>query len=198
MVRDLREPIPNPTLWMDLFYLSYMIRFMNLSQQLKMRRMNLGLSLAQVAERAGTSMATLSRYENGWQRFEVYTLKKLATVLGCRLHIELVVPETKALPSNATTPASVARSLKRLFWDKPLKAMDLKQHPVWVVARVLEMGRLEDIHTLEAFMGRDRFLECIADVRFSSRRTEIFWKHILEREGVPCTKKCFQREAGSY
>ena len=42
-----------------------------ISRQLRARREEIGLSLAQLARRADTSAATLSRYETGWSRFEV-------------------------------------------------------------------------------------------------------------------------------
>ena len=49
---------------------------LTISRQLRDRRQQLGLSLTQLARRADTSAPTLSRYENGWSRFEVATLQK--------------------------------------------------------------------------------------------------------------------------
>jgi len=55
------------------------------SAQLRRRRQERGVSLGRLARRANTSVATLSRCENGWTRFELQTLEKLAAALDCRL-----------------------------------------------------------------------------------------------------------------
>jgi transcriptional regulator with XRE-family HTH domain len=163
-----------------------------ISEKLKKRRLEAGLSLAQLARRANTSVATLSRYENGWQRFELYTLRKLATALGCRLQVELEPIET---PSSKRRKASGIRELQRLFWDRRLRSRDLDQYPLWVLERVLEYGSLEDVRSLAERMGQKRFLERVAQVRFKSARAENFWHLILQREGVSCTKKFSRKEA---
>lgn len=102
----------------------------------------------------------------------------------------------KTDPADAPLAARIAR-LGRLFWDRPLGAGDLERYPRWVVARVLDHGTLEDIALLVAIWGRRRFLEETARARFSSPKTERFWRRILEREGVACTRKSFPRTAWS-
>jgi transcriptional regulator with XRE-family HTH domain len=167
-----------------------------ISEQLRQRRKEVGLTLAEVARRAGTSAATISRYESGWDRFEVYTLQKLASALACRLEISLE-PLERGAPKPS--PEALVERLSRLFWDKELTVCDLEQYPAWVVGRVLEYGALEDVHLLMEFMGRKEFLQTICEVRFSSPRTENFWKRILEREGFECTKKFSRNTAtGSW
>lgn len=157
------------------------------SQQLRQRRQELGLSLADVARRAGTSAATLSRYENGWTRFETYTLRKLAVALGCELRIELHPKATGAAPS-AGRAAAVER-LGRLFWDRPLDAADLEDCPVWVLERVLDYGNLEDVHMLQGLMGRRSFLDVASKATRVSPRTQSLWRQILELEGMQCTTR---------
>jgi transcriptional regulator with XRE-family HTH domain len=158
-----------------------------ISDQLKRRRLDLGLSLAAVARRAGTSAATLSRYEHGWTRFETHTLRKLALALNCELHITLF-PTDKRTPTARTAQAA-AKQLARLFWDHPLTPRDLEAHPVWVVERVLEYGTLADVALLRDRMGRKAFLAATASAQRLSPRTATFWKHMLHMEGIPCTKK---------
>jgi len=168
------------------------MREKSISEKIKGRRLEMGLTMSQVARRANTSVATLSRYENGWQRFELYTLRKLATALGCRLQVDLV-----PLPSSTSEHGSVSgvERLRRLFWDRRLRRRDLDEYPVWVLERVLEYGSLEDVGFLVAKMGRKRFLESVGRVRFKSARTENFWRQLLTREGVSCTKRFSRREA---
>jgi transcriptional regulator with XRE-family HTH domain len=164
-------------------------------RQIRARREELGLTLAEVARRAGTSAATLSRYESGWTRFEVYTLRKLATALGCDLVITLQPKDKRPEPPS---PAGVVRRLRRLFWDQRLAVKHLEENLLWVVERVLELGDLDDIRLLVGFMGRETFLQRVADARFSSEKSRAFWQRILAREGVPCTTRSFRDEAASF
>ena len=168
-------------------YDKYMRMKAGISEQLKRRRLALGLSLTEVARRAGTSAATLSRYEHGWTRFETYTLRKLALALNCELQITLF-PTDKRTP-RARTVHQAAKQLARLFWDHPLTPKDLEAYPVWVVERVLEYGTLADVELLRDQMGRKAFLAATASAQRMSPRTANFWKHMLHMEGIPCTKK---------
>ena len=175
-------------------YDNSMTELWNISRQIGARRKRLGLSLSQLARRVNTSPATLSRYENGWSRFEVATLRKLATALDCELVVEL-----RPRPRWVETPApeDVVRQIGRLFWDQKLTADHLEEHRLWVVERVLELGSLGDVRMLAAFLGREELLRLAAEARFSSDRTRAFWRQVLEREGMQCTRKFSRTEAAS-
>lgn len=168
-----------------------------ISSQLRRQREVLGLSMAEVARRAGTSVASLSRYESGWSRFEVYTLKKLASALGCEVDITLrPVQSVRPVPVDR---AEAVHRLKRLFWDHDLTPDDLESCPVWVAERVLDYGQLEDIHLLRGVLGPDAFLRIVAaSVNRLSPRTRALWLQLLDMEGVPCTKACFRDTAWNY
>jgi len=166
----------------------------NLSRQIGARRKRLGLSLGQLARRANTSPATLSRYENGWSRFEVSTLRKLATALDCDLEVTL---QPRPRWVEQPTAENVVRQIRRLFWDLDLTASHLEEHPLWVVERVLENGSLGDVRILAAFLGRETLLGLAGEARFSSDRTRVFWRQVLEREGMTCTRRFSREEAAS-
>jgi len=166
----------------------------DISRQIGERRKRLGLSLSQLARRVNTSPATLSRYENGWSRFEVATLRKLATALDCELVVELR-PRPRWV--EQPTGEQVVQQIGRLFWDQILTIDHLEKHPLWVVERVLEYGNLGDIRILAAFFGREDLLRLASEARFSSDRTQTFWQQILEREGMQCTRKFSREEASS-
>lgn len=163
---------------------------------LKKRRLALGLTLAQVARKSGTSISALSRYENRWHRFELATLDKLAAALRCRLAVRLE-PLEDTIPEDRKTAGEVISQIERLFWDKKPRPEDLTGYPRWIMERVLEFGNLTDVRTLIGHFGRGDFLDLVSTCRFSSRRTAVFWENILKRESPGCTRKRFPRAAGS-
>ena len=156
------------------------------SDQIKSRRTELGLSLRELARRTGTSAATLLRYEKGWDRFELFTIRKLASALGCQVKIAL-----EPLPAGRTSASSTAvlKRIRRLFWDYPLTRNELEKYPSWVVQRVLEYGTLDDVRGLISLLGRKTFMDVVDGSRFLSPKTESFWKAMMKQEGRPCTRK---------
>jgi len=170
-----------------IIYDNSMNQELTISEQLKHRRQSLGLSLSELARRAGTSAATISRYEKNWTRFEVYTLRKLATALDCDLKLSFQAKPGRK--SSALSNGDIIARLGRLFWDHKLTKDDLTNHPMWVVERVLEYGKLDDVDLLRETMGRKTFLDLVAASGRLSPRTRNFWNQILNMEGVKCTKK---------
>jgi len=170
-----------------------MNEILSVSDQLKRRRQEAGLSLSELANRVGTSAATLSRYEHGWTRFETNTLRKLATSLGCELRITLV-PRHSLIPTRFSK-AKAVKQLARLFWDHHLVPSDLDHHRVWVAERVLEYGTLQDVSALRSVLGNDHFLTTVALATRVSPRTAVFWQQLLKQEGIRCTKKSYRNTA---
>jgi transcriptional regulator with XRE-family HTH domain len=170
-------------------------RLWDISRQLGARRKRLGLSLSQLARKVNTSPATLSRYENGWSRFEVSTLRKLATALDCDLVVKL---QPRPRWVEQPTAENVVQQVGRLFRDQELDIVHLEERSLSVVEHVLEHGSLGDIRILTAFYGRERLLSLAARATFSSNRTRAFWRQVLEREGVACTRESSQIEAASF
>ncbi len=169
---------------------------LSISEKLRNRRLERGFSLTELARLADTSPATLSRYENGWTRFEVSTLRKLAMALGCRLSIEFVPSELSK--KTGIRESELIDELKRLFWDSDFNSWILDKHPVWAVKRVLESGQLKDVHSLQILMGRDLFLESVLKITRMSPKTMVFWNNILKKEGMPCMKKSSRKTAWNF
>src|SRR5437870_13329252 len=94
--------------------------------QIRRLRQARGWTLAELARRAGTSAPTLHRYENGWDRFELGTLRRIAAALEARLEIRLV-SAARARP-RGPRPAALLRLIAPLFWDRDLSATDLARH----------------------------------------------------------------------
>jgi transcriptional regulator with XRE-family HTH domain len=157
-----------------------------ISADLRRMRKARKMPLSRLARLAGTSVATASRYESGWTRFELATLRRLATALGYRMEISWHLLDGGA---PRETEADLVRRLGRLFWDRALQPGDMEQYPRWVVGRVIQFGKVADIRALSEFFGRGRFLTIVADLRMPSAKMERFWLGLLRLEGIPCTKK---------
>ncbi len=167
----------------------------NISELLKKWRKKRGLSLSQLAERVATSPATISRYENGWQRFQLYTLREIAAALNCRLHVDLIpINNHKSRYSDA----DAIRRLKRLFWDRNINKRDLLKYQEWAIKRILEYGNLEDAKLIIKILGKRKFLQKVMEVKFSSKKTDNFWQNILKKENIVCMRKFSQSKEKNY
>jgi len=162
------------------------MRGCGVSADLRRLRKTRRMPLSRLARLAGTSAATLSRYENGWNRFELATLRKLATALGYRLEIVWSPMEQQGV---LETEAQLGQRLGRLFWDRRLRRGDVQQYPAWIVGRVIQYGKIADILALATYLGREQFLRILSDLRMPSPKSERFWRAILRLEGVSCTKR---------
>ena len=135
------------------------------------------LSLKELAAEIGTSVSALHRYESGWDRFEVRTLRRLARALDARLEISLEARDALHA-SGRETPTLLADRLRPLFWDVDLTADHLKNHPQWVLRRVLQYGDWEDVHRARKHFGDDAVREA-ADHRSVDARTRRLWQLVL-------------------
>lgn len=151
-----------------------------IGQQIRILRMERGWTLAELAKRAGTSAPTLHRYENGWERFEVATLRRLALALGSTLNISLEPIRTEEQHASPTR-RKLVRILTPLFWDHLLQESDLDEYPEWVLRRVLMFGNTRQVSASRAFFGDDA-VRAAATHREIDERTQNYWQLILAEE----------------
>lgn len=135
------------------------------------------MTLQQLADKVGTSASALHRYETGWDRFEVATLRRIATALGAHLDVRLIESRTVERPS----PAALVEQLAPLFWDKRLTVVDLEAHPAWVLSRVLRLGDWVQVRAARSFFG-DAAIRDVIGRRGMDARTRAYWKVMLGRE----------------
>lgn len=148
--------------------------------QIRGLRQQRGWTLADLAQRAGTSAPTLHRYESGWERFELETLRRLAAALGTSLRVDfepLRIESEQALPSKE----ELARRLRPLFWDRRLEPEDLDHYPHWVLRRVLMFGDREQVAAIRRYFGED-CLRRAAEHREVDPRTRNYWRLLLSSE----------------
>lgn len=150
-----------------------------LGQQIRALRQERGWTLAELARRAGTSGPTLHRYENGWDRFELDTLRRIGTALGARLEVRLVPAFSPRPPARSLSGAALVKRLAPLFWDHPLRESDLADHQGWVLERVLTAGNLSQVRAVRSYFG-DQAVLCAAKRRGVDPRTRQYWQLILE------------------
>ncbi len=148
--------------------------------QIRRMRLSRGWSLAELAGRAGTSAPALHRYESGWNRFEVATLRKIARALGARLEIS-IIQEKRTKPKKRLKPEQLIMILSPLFWDKKLTHSDLHDYPTWVLGRVLMFGEMRQVKAAREFFGNDLIEKAIA-LRVVDARTRNYWNMILHGE----------------
>lgn len=148
-----------------------------LGSQIRSLRRAAGLTLEGLARRTGTSAPTIHRYESGWDRFELATLRRIAAALGAALEVRLVPgpdPARAGLPSRA----GLRRLLAPLFWDRDLSTEDLETSQEWVIARVLTAGSLEQVRAVRAAFGDRAILRAVRR-RDVDTRTRNYWRLIL-------------------
>jgi len=59
-----------------------------------------------------------------------------------------------------------------------------------------DMG-LDDVRALIGHLGRGEFTRLVGGARLESARTRAFWRHMLEKEGVACTREFSREEAAN-
>ena len=152
--------------------------------QIRHLRRERGLTLSDLAQLANTSAPTMHRYESGWDRFELNTLRKIAAALGAALEVRLI--PTPELPSSVEpTPEEVLTLVAPLFWDHKLQRADLERHRDWVLGRVLMFGSQTQVRAVRRYYGDSAILKAIRR-RETDSRTRNYWEVILEE---PCTPK---------
>lgn len=151
-----------------------------IGHQIRHLRKTRGWSLAELARRAGTSAPSLHRYENGWDRFEVATLRRIAGALGTHLEINLV---SAGETGDASPPGkrALVRLISPLFWDRNLEQEDLGHWPVWVIGRVLMFGNMAQAKAVRRFYG-DEALRAAVAARGVDKKTRTFWSAVLGEE----------------
>lgn len=82
--------------------------------------------------------------------------------------------------------------MERYFWEVDVDRMDLEKHKNYVIERVLDWGKTDDVKWLLARYGKEGIKEALRQRRGLSRSTAVFWADMLDldkRKEVACLKK---------
>ena len=152
--------------------------------QIRHLREKRGLTLSALARLVGTSAPAMHRYESGWDRFELNTLRKIATALGAALEVRLV-PSPERAPSSRPDARKLLALVAPLFWDREIEESDLGNYRNWVLGRVLMFGTGTQVKAARSYFGDEAIRRTIGRREIDSR-TRNYWKLIL---GEACTQK---------
>lgn len=152
--------------------------FLPLGPQIRRLREARGWSLAVLAERIGTSPSALHRYEGGWERFELATLRRIAAALDARLDVRLVGGTPTRESGRKPSAEAFVLLLAPLFWDKPLAVADLGRHPQWVLRRVLMFGNRQQVAAARRHFGDDAVRQAVLH-REVDAKTYNYWQLVL-------------------
>jgi transcriptional regulator with XRE-family HTH domain len=83
---------------------------MDAAREIRAARLRAGLTQAALAERAGTSQATLSAYESGRKEPSVRTLGRILDAAGARLTVELAMQRNGQILSDVISLAEALPS----------------------------------------------------------------------------------------
>lgn len=155
-----------------------------IGSQIRSIRKARGLSLRELALKAGTSAPSMHRYEGGWDGYSFSTLRNIAEALDADLEIRFL-PRKRISGDWLTSQRKPTRGylyekVTKLFWDRELAAEDLDIHPVWVLKRVLTAGTLEQVQLAVSYYGSERLTEVIQG-RGIDEKTRSFWEIVLQR-----------------
>jgi len=128
----------------------------------------------------GTSESAIHRYESGWDRFELRTLRRLARALDADLEIRLTPRQAVEPPADS---GEMAARFAPLFWDVDLVAQHLLDHPQWVLRRVLQYGDLQQNRLARRFFGDEAVAEA-AHHRSLDPRVRRYWEVVLQQGKV--------------
>ena len=149
-----------------------------LSQQIRELRLARGWTLAELARRAGTSAPTLHRYENGWDRFELDTLRRIGEALGARLEVRLIAAAPNTFTARRPSTKALVKALRPLFWDRPLRVAELTKFEGWILERVLTSGNHDQVRAARGFYGDDAVRRAV-ERRGVDSRTRHYWRLML-------------------
>ncbi|OGH61186.1 MAG: hypothetical protein A3G34_03530 [Candidatus Lindowbacteria bacterium RIFCSPLOWO2_12_FULL_62_27] len=75
---------------------------------------------------------------------------------------------------------TVPGQLRRLFWDTSLDNIDLRRHKKYVIARILDIGRLTDVQWLQMVYPTRVIQEVNETSRQISEVSRNFWRRWFE------------------
>lgn len=92
-------------------------------------------------------------------------------------------------------PTKLPSSLYKFFWDVDAPAVNPREHPTYVIARLLDKGNLEAARWVLASFPRGTIVQTLRTVKDFSPWNGTFWAHYLEikKEDVACLRPSYRQ-----
>lgn len=92
------------------------------------------------------------------------------------------------------------RSLHRYFWDIDADKLDIERWDKYVIARILQWGRAEDLRWLRKTYGKDRLIEVVKRSRELSVKNANYYAEIwgIPQMEVVCLQPEFRLQRKMY
>ncbi|OIP04133.1 hypothetical protein AUK18_00575 [Candidatus Beckwithbacteria bacterium CG2_30_44_31] len=84
----------------------------------------------------------------------------------------------------------IPKHLHKYFWEINPRELSLSEDADYIVARLLDYGKTQDIEWLLERFGKDRIKTVLKKYRGISRKSAYFWSNILQIN--PREVKCLQ------
>jgi hypothetical protein len=91
--------------------------------------------------------------------------------------------------------SGLPKQFYKYFWDSDPTTIDMERHPQYVIERVLEWGRSDDLRELISLFGREKLIEVLMHSKQLSLRNANFLATIwdIPKERVLCLQPEFRR-----
>lgn len=82
-------------------------------------------------------------------------------------------------------------SIKRLFWDVDKESVDIEKHRFYIISRIIDYGKPQDIKWMQNTYTEEEIKEVICKRRGISKKTAYFWSayYRIPKEEIKCLQE---------
>jgi len=82
----------------------------------------------------------------------------------------------------------IPERIKKLFWDVDKETVDIKIHRSFIIKRIMDYGRAEDVRWMLKNYSKEEMIEILRMSRGLSRKSGYFWAAYFDipKEEIKC------------
>ena len=90
----------------------------------------------------------------------------------------------------------IPANIKPYFWEINTDKLDIKKHPEYIIARILEYGGPDAVSWMMHTYDRSQIKETLKKNREISRKSAEFWRifYGLRKDEIACLKKSYPKK----
>lgn len=91
---------------------------------------------------------------------------------------------------------SLPKFLEKYFWDVDFSKLEKKNHPFFIIERILEYGDKKAVNWMEENFSSNQIKKVLSNSKNLSSRSANFWQIIfnMKRDKILCLKKSFREK----